>query len=112
MLLPTLWVILAFLVSGVTSGASVTVVAAFGTIITLAGIPFMAIVLTRIAMPDAAEATTTRDRWAIIAAVVVVVIAAFVLGKAQAHFLTCGDFTISGNSQPPGCTPGDATLDV
>ena len=112
LLLPTLWVILAFLVSAVASGPSVTAVAFFGTIITLAGIPFMALVLTRIAMPDADEVTTARDRWAIITAVVVVVLAAFVLGKAQAHFLTCGDFTISGNSQPPGCTPGDATLDV
>src|SRR6476619_3837604 len=34
----------------------------------------------------------------------------FALGRLNPHFLSCDDFTISGNSQPPGCTPGPATF--
>ncbi|WP_349425551.1 hypothetical protein [Microbacterium sp. LWS13-1.2] len=34
-----------------------------------------------------------------------VAVTSFVLGLNQEHFLTCSDFAISGNSEPPGCTP-------
>lgn len=37
------------------------------------------------------------------------VLVAFALGRLNAYFLTCDDFTISGNYPPPGCTPGPYT---
>jgi hypothetical protein len=33
-----------------------------------------------------------------------------VLGQINNRFLTCNDFTVSGNSAPPGCTEGQGHL--
>ncbi len=63
-------------------------------------------VLARIMWPDFGQNTTNRQRWLIIGVVVGVGVAAFLLGLNQEYFLTCGDFTISGNSEPPGCVTG------
>ncbi len=72
----------------------------------------MVAILIRFAAPDLAEDATWRDRGAVIAAVAVVVLVAYGIGSIQDRIFTCGDFTISGNSQPPGCTPGDPSLGV
>ena len=45
-------------------------------------------------------------------AVAVVVAGAYGIGTIQERIFTCGDFTISGNSQPPGCTPGEPSLEL
>ena len=49
------------------------------------------------------ENSTARQRWLIVGVVVGIGVAAFLLGVNQEHFLTCQEFTISGNSEPPGC---------
>jgi len=108
LLTPTLWLVLAIeFVPG-----SRPPMAWFGTVVTLVGAPAMVAILIRFAAPDLAEDATWRDRWAVIAAVAVVVAAAYGLGTVQEHIFTCGDFTISGNWQPPGCTPGEPSLDI
>lgn len=84
----------------------------FGTLVTLGGAPAMVAILIRFAAPDLAEDATWRARGAVIAAVAVVVVGAYGIGTIQEQIFTCGDFTISGNSQPPGCTPGDPSLGV
>ena len=64
--------------------------------------------LLRRAMPGAGVV----HRNAVVAAVVAVVVVAYGLGTIQERIFTCGDFTISGNSEPPGCTPGGPSLNV
>ena len=66
----------------------------------------------RFSAPDLAEEASWRDRLVVIAAVAVIVIGAYGIGTIQDRIFTCGDFTISGNSQPPGCTPGDPSLGI
>ncbi|GAA1946950.1 hypothetical protein [Agromyces allii] len=42
-----------------------------------------------------------------ITAIAAIMVASFVLGANQRFFLTCEDFTLSGNSEPPGCVHAD-----
>ncbi|MCS5722962.1 hypothetical protein N1028_04890 [Herbiconiux sp. CPCC 203407] len=48
-----------------------------------------------------------RERLVVLGAVGFIAVASFLLGANHSRFLTCEDFTLSGNSEPPGCTPGD-----
>lgn len=108
LLLPTLWLVLAIeFVPG-----SRAQLAWFGTLVTLLGAPAMVWILVRFAAPDLVEDAEPRDRVVVVAAVVVVVVGAYGMGTIQDRIFTCDDFTISGNSQPPGCTPGGPSLDI
>ncbi|GAA1923075.1 hypothetical protein GCM10009775_14350 [Microbacterium aoyamense] len=106
LLLPTVWLVLNFVV-GDTDNLAVAIVdlAAIGAVII--GIPFTLWVLVRIIWPDFATETRRRTKWLIALVVLGVVIASLVLGANQSKFLTCEDFTISGNSEPPGCVPAE-----
>ncbi len=106
LLLPSVWLLLAIEFAP----GSRPELAWFGTAVTLLGAPVMVTILIGFSAPDLAEDTTWRDRGAVIAAVVVVVIVAYGIGGIQERIFTCGDFTISGNSEPPGCTPGEPSL--
>ena len=108
LLIPSLWLGLAIEFAP----GSRPQLAWFGTVVTLIGAPAMVAILIRFAAPDLAEDATWRDRWAVIAAVSVVVLVAYGIGSIQERIFTCGDFTISGNSQPPGCTEGPPSLGV
>lgn len=108
LLMPTLWLLLAIEFAP----GSRPELAWFGTLVTLVGAPAMAAILIRFAAPDLAEDATWRDRGAVIAAVAIVVLGAYGIGTIQEKIFTCGDFTISGNSEPPGCTPGGPSLGV
>lgn len=109
LLLPSVWVLLNFFVvddSTTDFGIVILDLAALAAV--LVGIPFTLWVLVRITFPDISTNTSRRSKWILTAVVFAVVAASFVLGLNQARFLTCEDFTISGNSQPPGCTPADS----
>ena len=69
----------------------------------------VAIVLVMV-VPGAESVTSRRDNVASIGAIAAVVVLSFVLGTQHRHLLTCGDFKISGNDQPPGCTPGSGVI--
>jgi hypothetical protein len=56
------------------------------------------------------DTLTPRQRWAVLGIVAAVILLGFILARLNPYFLTCDDFTISGNSQPPGCTPGPVTF--
>ena len=71
----------------------------------LVGLPFTLWVLVQIVWPDFGGRTRVGTKWLIALVVVGVAVASFILGLNQAHFLTCEDFTISGNNPPAGCTP-------
>ncbi|MEZ5184214.1 MAG: hypothetical protein R2720_00575 [Candidatus Nanopelagicales bacterium] len=108
LLIPSVWLVLAVQLAP----GSHPELAWFGTLVTLVGAPAMLWILVRFAAPDLAEDAEPRDRLVVVAAVTVVVVASFGVGHFQHRVFTCEDFTISGNSQPPGCTPGAPSLDV
>jgi hypothetical protein len=56
------------------------------------------------------EQLPSRRRLVAAAVVAAVAIGAFVLGEINNRFLTCNDFTVSGNYAPPGCTEGQGHL--
>lgn len=105
LLLPSVWLVLNFVVDDDTTDLGVAILDLIALAAVLIGIPFTLWVLVRIVWPDFAGDTPKRTKWLIASVVLGVVVASFVLGLNQAHFLTCGDFAISGNSAPPGCTP-------
>ncbi|NLP84624.1 hypothetical protein HF576_12260 [Microbacterium sp. CFH 90308] len=105
LLLPTVWLVLNFVISGETTDLAVAIVDLAALLAVLLGIPFTLWVLVRVVWPDFASETRRRTKWLIAVVVLAIAIASFVLGLNQEHFLTCEDFTISGNSEPRGCTP-------
>ncbi|WP_019180366.1 hypothetical protein [Microbacterium yannicii] len=105
LLLPSLWLLLNFIVADDTEDLGVFVVDLLAIAAVLVGIPFTLWVLVRIVWPDFSNDMPRRTKWLIALVVLGVAVASFVLGLNQAHFLTCEDFAISGNSEPPGCTP-------
>ena len=110
LLVPSGWLVLALLTRTGHEGGLARVAQLVGTIITILGIPAMALLLLRVASPSAMEVRDRRDRLAAGLAVLVVVVVSYGAGVLNAQFLTCRDFVISGNSEPPGCNPGAPTL--
>ncbi len=105
LLVPTLWLVLTALpLQEDDLGAFVLdLVAIF---VALLSVPATIWVLARVMWPEFGEDISRGRRVLVVAAVVLVGVASFLLGVNQEHFLTCGDFAISGNSEPPGCVPG------
>ena len=108
LLLPSLWLALAIEFAP----GSRPELAWLGTVVTLLGAPVMVWILIWFASPELVEDAEPRDRLVVVAAVLVVVLGAYGVGTIQERVFTCEDFTISGNSQPPGCTPGAPSLDI
>jgi len=106
LLLPSVWLVLNFVVADDTTDLALAIVDLAAIAAVLLGIPFTLWVLVRVVWPDFATETRRRTKWLIAVVVLGVAVTSFVLGLNQEHFLTCGDFAISGNSEPPGCTPG------
>lgn len=107
LLLPSAWLVLSFTVADDTTDIAVALVDLVAFAAVLLGIPFTLWVLVGVAWPDLAAETRSRTKWLIGLVVLGIVLASFVLGLNQEHFLTCEDFTISGNSEPPGCVHAD-----
>ncbi len=104
LLLPTLWLVLAL--AGKDDGSTLRVLTdVLGNAIAVVGIPATMWVLARIIWPELGADLSLARRSLVIAAVLLIAASAYVLGVNHAAFLTCEDFTISGNSEPEGCTP-------
>lgn len=105
LLLPSLWIVVAWLLPvGGTSGAYQALFW-FGVVVTLLGMPALAAFMVRLLIPEA-ERLRGREALAAIAVVVVVMASAYVMGTQHPRLLTCEDFTISGNFAPENCSPG------
>lgn len=108
LLLPTVWLVVSFaLPTGTAAGSSVALFW-LALALTLAGGPYFAWTMLRITL-GGFDTLTRRQRLMVVVVVLVVVLVAFALGRLNAYFLTCDDFTISGNHPPTGCTPGPYT---
>jgi hypothetical protein len=105
LLLPTLWIVLAWILPvGGTSGIY-QFLFWLGVVITVLGLPAFAAFLVRLLIPTA-ERLRGRERLTAIAVVGAVMLGSFVLGAQHPRILTCEDFTISGNYAPEDCSPG------
>lgn len=102
LLLPSVWLLFAFIDID-TSDAFAFLATVFALLVVLIASPLTVWVLARIMWPDFASNSTPRQRWLIVGVVLGIGVASFLLGLNQEHFLTCEEFAISGNSEPPGC---------
>ncbi|MFB7757960.1 hypothetical protein ACFC18_51735 [Streptomyces sp. NPDC056121] len=73
--------------------------------ITILGAPYLTWLLSKILMSDYDE-LPAAERYGAVGITVAIGIIAFLLGKFNDLFLTCADFDVSGNNNPPGCAPG------
>lgn len=105
LLLPSLWMVLAWVLP--VGGTSGIYQALFwlGVIITMLGLPALAAFLVRLIIPGA-ERLRRGERLGVAAVVAVVMATSFLIGTQHPHMLTCEDFTISGNYAPANCSPG------
>jgi hypothetical protein len=109
LLLPSVWLLVEFaLPTGTPEGQSVALLW-FALVLTLVGGPYLAWTLLRITLVGY-DTLSRRQRWAVLGVVAGVLLVGYLLGRLNPYFLTCDDFTISGNYPPPDCTPGPATL--
>jgi hypothetical protein len=104
LLLPSVWLVLSF-VDIETTDLLAFLATLFGLVVVLIASPLTVWVLARVMWPDFGENASRRQRWLIVGVVGGIAITSFALGLNQEQFLTCEEFTISGNSEPPGCTP-------
>lgn len=105
LLLPSLWIVLAWtLPVGGTSGIY-QVLFWFGVVITILGLPALAAFLVRLIIPTA-ERLQGRERVAVAGVVAMVMLTSFLVGTQHPRILTCEDFTVSGNYAPENCSPG------
>ncbi|MGB8020630.1 MAG: hypothetical protein WCF04_05335 [Candidatus Nanopelagicales bacterium] len=77
----------------------------FGVILTILGIPAMAVLMVRLLLPGA-DRLRGRATAPAMGAVFVVMAGSSFLGTQHPRLLTCEDFTINGNFAPDGCSPG------
>lgn len=108
LLIPSIWIVLSYVLSTGSSSILHQLLYRFGVIVTLIGFPAMSAVLVRILVPGA-ERLRGRNAAIALTVVGVVMLGSYVVGRSHPRLLSCEDFTISGNSTPPGCTPGEGT---
>jgi hypothetical protein len=105
LLLPSLWVLLAWILPvGGTSGIY-QVLFWLGVVITVVGLPALAAVMVRLLIPGAERLRGRRALGAVIV-VSLMMLVSFGLGTQHPRILTCEDFTVSGNFAPESCSPG------
>ena len=105
LLLPSLWMALAWILPvGGTSGIY-QVLFWLGVVITVLGLPALAAFMVRVLIPTA-ERLQGREKYAAIAVVAFVMVTSFLIGTQHPRMLTCEDFSISGNFAPENCSPG------
>jgi hypothetical protein len=105
LLLPSLWMALAWILPvGGTSGIY-QVLFWLGVVITVFGLPALAAFMVRVLIPGA-ERLQGREKFAAIGVVAFVMLTSFVVGTQHPRMLTCEDFTVSGNFAPENCSPG------
>ncbi len=105
LLLPSLWIVLAWVLPVGGTSTAYQVLFWFGVTVTVLGMPAMAALMVRLLLPGA-HRLRGRAALAALGVVLVVMIGAYVVGTQHPRILTCEDFTISGNYAPEGCSPG------
>lgn len=102
---PSLWLILSFAALRDSDNLLVLLADLVGILVSVLGLPLTAWVLVKLLWPRFGADVSARSRALLVAAVLGIAGLSYVLGLNQSSFLFCEDFAISGNSNPPGCTP-------
>ncbi|KQM82908.1 hypothetical protein [Agromyces sp. Leaf222] len=100
--IPSLWLLLSFIPDAGEDWV-MGLIDLLALVVALAGIPFTLWVLAAIFWPDLGQGLSRGAVAVGIGAIAGIAVLSFVLGANQALFLTCEDFALSGNSNPPGC---------
>jgi hypothetical protein len=108
LLLPSLWLVLAWLLPVAGDSTMRDVLFWFSVVVTLIGLPALGALIVRLLIPGA-EGLPLRQAFSAAGVVLLVMFTAYVIGTQHPHMLSCDDFTISGNFAPANCTPGEAT---
>jgi len=104
LLVPTLWIIAAWIDNTYTFDRSERIVFTLTVVMTLFVLPAVAWILVTAINPEFAD-LPGRRKGIVIAAVGLFLIIGFGLGARNDMFLNCGDFKISGNDLPANCVP-------
>ncbi|QWT25295.1 hypothetical protein KPL76_05340 [Subtercola sp. PAMC28395] len=110
LLLPSFWLVINIAVPADGGNLALALVALLGIGVILLGIPFTMWVLARVVWPDLSDEVPARGKLLVVFAVLLIAAGSFALGANESKFLTCEDFTVSGNSEPPGCVHADAPV--
>jgi len=102
---PSLWLILSFFSPSESESGVELIADLVGILVAILGLPFAVWVITQLLWPGFGEDLSRPKRAVLVIAALGILTIAYTLGVLQEHFLTCGDFSISGNSNPPSCTP-------
>jgi hypothetical protein len=105
-LLPSVWLVLVWLLPVAGESAWRDALFRFGVVITLVGVPVLAALIVRLLIPGA-EGLPRRDAAKAAVVVACVMAMSYFLGTQHPRTLSCEDFAISGNFSPSNCTPGD-----
>lgn len=105
LLLPSLWLLMALLLPVGGTSAAYQALYWLGVVVTTLGMPALGAFLVRLLIPDAGR-LRGREALAVTGVVLAVMLASYGLGAQHPRFLTCEDFTISGNFAPEGCSAG------
>jgi hypothetical protein len=111
LLVPSLWLALSFAPDTESSDVGALLVDLLAILAAIIGIPFTIWTLARIMWPEFGEHVSRGRLVLALGAVVLIAVLSWGLGANQSKFLTCGDFTISGNSEPPHCAKPGQTPD-
>lgn len=108
LLLPSLWLLLVWLLP-VTAGTTYDEMLFWGgLVITLLGMPVLAAFMVRLLLPETRRVRRPQALL-IMLVVVLVMLASYGLGTQHPHMLSCDDFTISGNFASANCTLGTSS---
>lgn len=108
LLLPSLWLLMIWLLPVGGTSSIYQAMFWFGVVITLFGLPALAAFLIRLLIPDA-EHLRPKEAAIAIGAVGLVMLVSYTLGTQHPRMMTCEDFSISGNFAPENCSPGTGT---
>jgi hypothetical protein len=104
LLVPSLWIIAAWVDSNYSFNRSERFVFAMTVIVTLIVLPAVAWILVTVVNTDFAE-LPGRKKGIVIATVGLFIIIGFAFGARNDMFLDCEDFKIIGNDLPSNCVP-------
>lgn len=104
--IPSLWLVLALAIRATPDvkllGYALT---ASGFIAYLACFPYVIYMAITIVYPDLLRIRRRRAQFSLVAIILALAIAGYVIGINHTHLLTCEDFAISGNYIPADCRP-------
>ena len=108
LLLPTLWLVLAFVENPEKEGFLEKTLFPTSLVVTLICLPFITWILVSAINPDFVE-LPMRNRWIVGITVVVFAVAGYAFGARNDWFLNCADFKVSGNDLPENCVKVEPT---